>query len=948
MTQARPVSADALRSAYLAFFQERGHVLMPSASLVPAGDPTLLLTSAGMVPFKPYFMGDEEPPGRRLVSVQKCFRTTDIDAVGDDTHLTFFEMLGNFSIGDYFKKEAIAWAWEFSTEVLRLPPERIWVTVYLDDDEAFGYWSRDIGVLGERIVRFGEEDNYWGPAGSEGPCGPCSELHYDLHPDRGMNGEKPNDGSGRFVEFWNLVFMQFYQHPDGSRVPLPAPNIDTGMGLDRTVAILQGVASVYDTDLMAPLVSRVAELSGKHYGQNEADDYAIRVVAEHGRSATFLIADGVVPGNEGRGYVLRRVVRRALRFGRKLGMEGQFLAQVAEAVTDRMGLVYPELVQHRRFVLRALEQEEERFAQALAEGGPLLGEIVRVHGRIIEIVDRVGGLRGRQPDSPLTPQQAARAIGEVSDAERAGPVGELLDPLFQTARRLVLVSDSRRSLARVGRLIPGPAAFYLYDTHGFPLELTQEIAGEHGLEVDEKGFQEQMDAQRERGRAASSFAGDRDVERTYEAMGVHETPFLGYGRLDSDTVVVGLLAGGALVDSASLGQEVEVVLRETPFYPEGGGQVGDSGVIHHAGGRLTVRDTQSRPAGTGSLIVHYAEVTEGAIAVGNQVRAEVDAQRRADVMRSHSATHLLHQALRQVLGAHVRQAGSLVAPDYLRFDFTHVGPVSPDELTRVQQLVNDVIRRDLLAEKRETTYREAMAGGALAFFGERYPDRVRVLEIGDFSYEVCGGTHVDRSGQIGTFRITNETGIGSGLRRIEAVTGRGADAWIDERSRWLDEVSKQLQVPPAEASQRLTNLLDEMERARRVLTASRRDASLKQVESLLHQVRQVNGVPTLAAQVSSSSAEALREMGDWLRDKMGSGIVALGSVFNDRPSVVVMVTPDLVDKGYRAGDIAKAAARQMGGGGGGRPELAQAGGREASQLPAALEAVVESLGQRAE
>ena len=946
MTQERPVSADALRSAYLAFFQERGHLLMPSASLVPAGDPTLLLTSAGMVPFKPYFTGDEEPPSRRLTSVQKCFRTTDIDVVGDHTHLTFFEMLGNFSVGDYFKKEAIAWAWEFVTGVLRLPPERLWVTIFQDDDEAFGYWTQEVGVPTERIIRFDEKDNFWGPAGNEGPCGPCSELHYDLYPERGISSERPNDESGRFVEFWNLVFMQYYQHQDGSRVPLPAPNIDTGMGFDRTVAILQDKTSAYDTDLLAPIVQQVATLTGKTYGQDEQADHAIRVVADHGRSATFLIADGVVPGNEGRGYVLRRVVRRASRFGRKLGMEGPFLAQVAEAVIERMSAAYPELEQHRRFVLRALELEEERYAQALAEGGPLLEEIVRVHNRVAEIVGRVRGMRGTQPASPLTIQEAAKSIDQLREEERTGPVGELLTQLFQTARRLVLVSDSRGALVRVARRIPGPAAFYLYDTHGFPLELTQEIAKEHGLEVDEKGFAEEMEAQRERGRAASHFDGGRDLLSAYEALGVDETPFLGYERLDADTVVVVLLVDSAPVDQASQGQDVEVVLEETPFYPEGGGQVADTGLIHHAGGRLLVRDTQSRRVGMGNLIAHRATVAEGAVAVGDHVRAEVDAQRRADVMRNHSATHLLHQALRQVLGTHVRQAGSLVAPDYLRFDFTHVGPVTLEELDTIQRLVNDVIRQNLAAQKRETTYREAIAEGALAFFGDRYPDRVRVLEIGKFSYEVCGGIHVERSGDIGVFRITGESGIGSGLRRVEAVTGRGADAWVDDQVRWLEEVSKRLQVPPAEAPQRLAALIDEMEQAHRVATASQRDTSLRQAESLLGEVRQLDGVSMVAAQVPAPSVESLREMGDWLKDKMGTGIVVLGGVFDDRPSVVVMVTPDLVAKGYKAGDIAKAAAQQMGGGGGGRAELAQAGGREASQLPAALEAAVESVREK--
>ena len=946
MTSDRPISADALRSAYLSFFQERGHLLMPSASLVPAGDPTLLLTSAGMVPFKPYFTGDEQPPSRRLTSVQKCFRTTDIDVVGDHTHLTFFEMLGNFSIGDYFKKEAIAWAWEFVTGVLWLPPERLWVTVFLDDDEAYDYWTRGVGVPAERIIRFDEKDNFWGPAGNEGPCGPCSELHYDLYPERGISDERPNDESGRFVEIWNLVFMQFYEHQDGTRVPLPAPNIDTGMGFDRTVAILQDKASVYDTDLLAPIVQRVATLAGKTYGQDEQTAYAIRVVADHGRSAAFLIADGVVPSNDGRGYVLRRVVRRAIRHGRRLGVEGPFLAQVAETVIERMGSAYPELVEHRRFVLRALELEEERFAQALAMGIPLLEGVyipvcklvyIALKGPVFKTIE---GERTELSHGDKLSVPVNVGLSALHDFERQ------LTEKGQYSREISEFVDRVRSSFRRGHVssrIPGDVAFLLHDTYGFPLELTQEIAREHGLEVDEKGFEAEMEAQRERGRAGGKFGGGRDLRRTYEALGVDETPFLGYERLDADTVVVGLLPDGAPVERVTQGQEVEVVLQETPFYPEGGGQVGDAGVIHHARGKLLVRDTQ-RPVG--NLIAHHATVAEGEIAVGDRVRAEVDAQRRADVMRNHTATHLLHQALRQVLGTHVRQAGSLVAPDYLRFDFTHVGPVTLEETDTIQRLVNDVIRQNLAAQKRETTYREAIAEGALAFFGDRYPDRVRVLEIGKFSYEVCGGTHVDRSGDIGSFRIVGESGIGSGLRRVEAVTGRGADAWVDERLHWLNEASKQLQATAADVPQRLAALMDGAEQARRLVVASQRDASLGQVEGLLAQVRQIDGVALVAAQVSAQGAESLREMGDGLRDKLGSGIVVLGGVFSDRPSVVVMVTPDLVAKGYKAGDIARAAARQMGGGGGGRPELAQAGGKEPGQLPAALEAAVESVREK--
>jgi len=909
----RPITGDAIRAAYLRFFEQRGHLLMPSASLIPAGDPTLLLTSAGMVPFKPYFTGDEEPPARRLTSVQKCFRTTDIDEVGDATHLTFFEMLGNFSIGDYFKKEAIAWAWDFVTQELAIPPERLWVTVFLDDDEAYDLWCDGIGVPQERIVRLGEKDNFWGPAGDEGPCGPSSELHYDLRPERGA-AEQPGDDTDRFVEIWNLVFIQFYQHLDRSRTPLPAPSIDTGMGLDRTTAVLQGVSSVYETDIFQPIVQKVCEISRKSYGEDKSTDYAIRVVAEHARSATFLIAAGVTPGNEGRGYVLRRIIRRGIRFARKLEVEDPFLSAMAELVIERMGALYPELVEQRSFVLKALELEEERFGEAIADGLPLL-------------------------ERGLLPARDQLRNGENPDGVMALPVlvADLPDGL---ARKLLHIAEQQGGMEMLGRQVSGPEAFLLYDTYGFPLEMTQEIAREHGLTVDVDGFEAEMDAQRQRGRADRQFGADRDVHRTFDVLGVDKTPFLGYERLETETTVAALLRDGVPVERAEQGDAVEVVLGETPFYAEGGGQVGDTGTISRAGTTLTVRDTQ-RPLA--NVIAHDAVVTEGTLNVGDTVHVKVDAERRNDIMRNHTATHLLHQALREVLGTHVRQGGSVVGPERLRFDFTHVGAVTPQELKTIEQRVNSIIRGNLPADKDETTYREAIAGGALAFFGDRYPERVRTLHIGDFSYEVCGGTHVSHSGDIGVFRITSEGGIGTGTRRIEAVTGRGADAWLDERLGLLDGLVAELHATPQDARQRVEALMEEVVDARRESASSQRNASLQKAGRLLEQVEQVNGVAMLAANVPAVPVESLREMGDWLRDKMGSGIVVLGSVFSDRPYIVAMVTPDLVSKGYKAGDIVKVAAQRMGGGGGGRPEIAQAGGKEPDKLPVALEAAVDAV-----
>ncbi len=870
-----PTTGDEIRAAYLRFFEERGHLVMPSASLIPAGDPTLLLTSAGMAPFKPYYAGDEIPPSRRMASCQKCFRTTDIDVVGDFTHNTMFEMLGNFSIGDYFKREAIAWAWEFSVDVLQLDPERIWATVHYTDDEAREIWRDEIGVPDERIVTLGDEDNFWGPAGDEGACGPSSELYYDFGEERGP-GTKPGDATDRYVEYWNLVFPQFHQAPGGTRTDLPAPGIDTGMGLERVTAIMQGVPSGYETDLLAPIRKRVEELSGKTYGEDPETDSAIRVVTEHTRSASFLIADGVVPANEGRGYVLRRVIRRGIRFARRLGIEDAFLSSVGAPVIDRFSPLYPELKEHERFILKTLDSEEERFEEAIALGMPVLDE------------------------------------------------------------RLAL-----------GNPIAGKDAFLLYDTYGFPLDLTQEIARENGLDVDVEGFEREMEAQRQRGRASAQFSGGREALRAYEALDVRETAFLGYDRVETDTVVAGILKDGESVEKASAGDVVEIVLRETPFYPEGGGQVGDTGVITAADGSARVSDTQKPMA---DLIVHTARIDAGGIAVGDAAHAAVDRERRLDIARNHTATHLLHAALRDALGSHVRQAGSLVAPERLRFDFTHVSGVERDELTEIESRINEAVRSDLPLVKDETTYREATATGALAFFGERYADRVRTVQIGEtdpVSFEVCGGTHLERTGQIGIFRIVGESSVGAGVRRIEAVTGRGGDAWVGQRLSALEEAAAKLRAAPAELPQRVDALLAQVEEAKRSSQGGRREASQQEAEDLLLRTEDIAGVKVLAARSGAPNADVLRETGDWLRDKLGSAVVVLGGVFNGRPALIAMVTQDLVDKGLNASDIVREAAKRMGGGGGGQPRLAQAGGRDASKLDEALAGAVAAVKRQA-
>ena len=870
------MTGDEIREKFLSFFESKGHQRVASSSLIPVGDPTLLLTNAGMVQFKAYFSGESTPPNKRLTSSQKSFRTVDIDEVGNNTHLTMFEMLGNFSIGDYFKDGAMEFAIECQEEVMGLARERFSATVHETDDDAYGLWQKH-GIPAERIFRFGDEENWWGPAGDEGPTGPCAELHYDFRDERPGCGREdcgpnctnhvPDTGEvcKRYVELWNLVFMQYYHHLDGSRPPLPSTGIDTGMSLERLVTVKQDAQSFYETDLFAPIIKKIEEVSGKGYESDPDTKYAMRVVVEHGRSASFLIADGVVPGNEGRGYVLRRVIRRAIRHGRRLGLEDTFLGEIAQVVIEKMGAVYPELRNHRDFILTVLRLEEEKFQLAYQNGYAVLSE-------------------------------------ELEKAET----------------------------------IQGEVVFRLWDTYGFPVEMTQEIAGENGVEVDLEGFEREMEAQRKRARASARFAGDRAKTRLYESLGVGATTFLGYQQLTASSVAVGLISGDEVVNEVQEGDGVEVVVVGTPFYPEGGGQVGDAGQMAGPEGLIEVSDTQTVMPG---LIVHFGKVARGRVALGHTIDAHVDAVRREDTARNHTATHLLHAALRQVLGPHVRQAGSLVAPDRLRFDFSHVAPVSPEELEQVQWLVNEKVRQNVGVHKSEDTYTSAIGRGALAFFGDKYDESVRLIEIANgatFSFEVCGGTHVALTGELGSVYILGESSIGSGLRRLEAVSGRGAERTVRQRFDAGASLASMLQVPVAEMDGRIRSLLDEVSELRRDKEALERRLALQDAQGLLDARQEVDGVQVLAARVAASSADSLRDTGDWIRDKMGSGVVVLGAVLEERPMLIAMVTADLVARGLDASRIAKAAARAIGGGGGGRPDLAQAGGRNPEKLDEAL------------
>ena len=868
------MTGDELRAAYLSFFEEKGHTIVPSSSLIPQGDPTLLLTSAGMVQFKSYYLGELVPSNRRLTSCQKCFRATDIESVGNAGHLTFFEMLGNFSIGDYFKKEAIGWAWEFVTQRLKLSPQRLWITVFTDDDEAFGYWQRE-GVSEDRILRYGEKENYWGPAGESGPCGPCSEIIYDFGEEVGCGKTScaPDCDCGRFSEIWNLVFTQYNQDKEGRRTPLPKPNIDTGMGLERTAAILQGKTSVYESDLFASLLGHVSALTGKKYGCDEDVDTALRIVVEHSRGIPFLIADGVIPSNEGRGYVLRRLLRRAALFGRRLGLDKPFLVETAGTTIDQMGHVYPELIQRQDFIIKAIELEEARFSDTLSTGLELLDGIV----------------------------------------EKLGEKGK--------------------------STIPGKKAFKLYDTYGFPVELTEEIATERGFSVDLAGFEKEMEKQRERAKAAHKFdLSPQEVAGLSAQLEIEVTPFVGYDSLKHSSVISGILVDGESVETVAEGQEASLILDMTPFYGEMGGQAGDTGEVSSPAGRFSVTDTVRVPP---DIIVHQGKVSQGSLTVGDEVEAEVDRERRLDIARNHTATHLLHFALRQVLGEHVQQRGSLVSPDRLRFDFSHLNAMMPEEIQEASRIVNHEIRHDLKVYSEETSYKKAVEEGAIALFDEKYGDAVRVMKIGEpaISTELCGGTHVNSTGEIGFFHIISESSVGAGLRRIEAVTGRGAEAFTGQRISSLHNIAQALGTSPDEIEEKVSSLVAEVGRERQRALALERVLAKELAASLLTQAEVIKGVKVLAAEVPSSRLEALREMSDLLREKLKSVVIVLGTIYDNKPVFLAAVTPDLVAKGYNAGDIIRQVAKVTGGGGGGKAQFAQAGGRDKKKLGEALRLV---------
>lgn len=861
-----------IRARFLDFFASKGHTKMPSSSLVPRNDPTVLLTTAGMQQMIPYFLGRETPPAQRLTSSQKCFRTTDIDKVGNQRTLTFFEMLGNFSVGDYFKRDAISFAWEFLTQVVQLPASRLHPTVHPSDDEAPLYWHEIAGFPDDAIVRL--EDNWWGPPGASGPCGPDSEIYYDRGVEYGC-GEadcKPGCECERFLEIWNLVFMQFYQDFDGSRTPLPRKNIDTGMGLERLTMVLQGKESVFDIDLFRAIIDHFAHLAHTSYGKDHRTDTSLRVIADHARALVFLAADGVLPSNEGRGYIFRRILRRAVRHGKLLGFDKPFLSIAADVVIDLMGDYYTELRTQRTRISDVLSLEEKKFSLTLNTG-------------------------------------------------------------------LALLNDLLQNLKQRGQsVIPGEEVFKLYDTHGFPVELTEEIASEQGFTIDIASFEQAMQRQQERSRAASTFVQAQDDRALAEILNrAGPTDFTGYEGITGTGNIVGLVVNGAEVESISAPQQALVILDRTPFYAESGGQIGDRGDLNGPTGLFQVQDTRRPLKG---LIVHYGELTEGHLSVGDTIQANVIGQRREDTIRNHSATHLLHKALRDLLGSQVEQRGSLVEPERLRFDFTSPHALSASELAQIDAQVNRWIRADFPVHTTLMPLQDAINTGAMALFGEKYEDVVRVVSMGS-SIELCGGTHTVATGQIGIYITVQETSVAAGIRRIEALTGRAAEAYLRRRNAIVEDTAAKLQTQPDQLEARVEQLLQELATSRRQIAQYQRNDALHQAELLSTQARDAVGVPVVAVTVEVPDDKVLREMGDMVRSKLAlPGVVVLAAVFGERVAIQVNVDSALTKRGLHAGKLASAVGARLGGKGGGRPESAQGGGKNKAELGAALDLAV--------
>ena len=867
-----------IRRTFLDYFHSRGHEIVSSSSLVPRDDPTLLFTNAGMVQFKGVFLGDEKRSYSRATTSQKCVRAggkhNDLENVGyTSRHHTFFEMLGNFSFGDYFKEEAISWAWELLTEYYKLPAEKLWISVYKDDDQAFRIWEKDVGIPAERIVQLGEKDNFWA-MGETGPCGPCSEILIDQG--ESMSCGRPECAPGcdcdRYLEIWNLVFTQFDRDLEGNLKPLPKPNIDTGMGLERIAAAIQGVTSNYDTDLFMPYITQLEDLSGKRYGEDKNQDISFRVIADHARAAAFLIGDGIMPTNEGRGYVLRRIIRRAIRFGQVLGLKDPFLCKIANRVIDIMGQDYSEIITSRSFIEGVVINEEKRFADTLFYGMKILGE-------------EVEKIKGRGKDT-----------------------------------------------------IPGSLAFKLYDTYGLSLDIVGDVAREEGLKVDSVGYEQSMAKQRTQSQESWKGSGEEAVPEAYRRLtsGGLSTRFLGYETVHSESKVTALLKGGKEVSSIGTGEEVEVILDQTPFYGEAGGQVGDTGWLVGNDMRLRVTNTLKFNQ---DFIVHQGKLERGSLSLGDTIEALVDKEKRKATALNHTATHLLHTALREILGDHVKQAGSLVAPDRFRFDFSHFTQVGHEKLKEVESLVNSYIRENLPVSSEELPKDEAMKRGAMAIFEERYGERVRLVRVGDgLSMELCGGTHTGRTGDIGLFKIISEGAVGANVRRIEAVTGRAALKHVQVQDDDLRLIASALKTSPDQIKDRVDRLLKEQKQKERELETLRTKFLSSESGDLLSGIKEISGTRVLAREVGAESPKELREIADRIKEKLKSGVIVLGSKKAGKALLICVVTKDLNDR-YHAGEIIRRLSEAVGGKGGGRKDMAQGGGSNPEALGRALDSL---------
>ncbi|PAB60923.1 alanine--tRNA ligase [Anaeromicrobium sediminis] len=864
-----------IRKKFLDFFESKDHYARESYSLVPQGDKSLLLISAGMAPLKKYFMGVETPPKNRMATCQKCIRTGDIENVGKTArHATFFEMLGNFSFGDYFKRESIAWGWEFVTKHLNMPVEKLWVSVYLDDDESYEIWNKEIGVPKEQIVRLGKEDNFWEIG--VGPCGPCSEIYYDRGEKYGCDNVdcKPGCDCDRYVEFWNHVFTQYNKDEQGNYNPLPNPNIDTGMGLERVACIMQDVDSIFEVDTIRAILEAVLDISKAEYGKDEKTDTSIRIITDHIRSVSFMVCDGIMPSNEGRGYVLRRLLRRAARHGKLLGIKGAFLNGLVDKVIEVSKVAYGQLEERKDYIKKVISIEEERFQETIDQGSEILKEYIE----------------------------------ELRKEEN--------------------------------KVLSGEKAFKLYDTYGFPLELTKEILEEEGLEVNEEKFKEEMELQRERARSART---DNSLEAWKEDVFSQiddstNTDFVGYNNYVVEGQLLNIVKDNELVDKAQASDKVTLILDKTPFYPEGGGQLGDKGTIETDSCKIEIYDCKK---GNNDLILHVGKIIEGSVSENDKVMAKINIENRLNSARNHSATHLLHKALKEVLGSHVEQSGSLVSADRLRFDFSHFTSLTKDEVETVERIVNERILDGLKVETEEMSIEDARKKGATALFGEKYGEKVRVVSMDKYSIELCGGTHVSNVGQIGLFKIVSEGGVAAGIRRIEAITGFSAYEYTKHKEAQLNEIAKITKSSQKDVSKKVEQLVNELKSYEKEINDLKNKLASSSLDDIINSVEEIEGIKVISNKIMGLDMNSLRTIGDKLKDKLGSGLVVLATENEGKVSFVAMATKDAVDKGIHAGNVIKTIAKIAGGGGGGRPNMAQAGAKDPSKIDEALNKVKE-------